>query len=135
MVFTPENNSIIDLAQSMLRETRLSVQQCAQKLSKYCLSSSPLANPLSSAGETIVINTLGPPKATPIVITTLANCSTMFILSGGLHPRLYYMPIVKPIAQKIGSHADPISSDALRLGGLASLVEHGLENMKAIKIC
>ena len=68
-----------------------------------CLSSPPLANPLSSAGETIVINRLGPPKAAPIAITTLANCSTMFILSDGLHPRLDYKPMVKLIAQKIGS--------------------------------
>ena len=63
-----------------------------------------LANPLSSAGETIVINCLRSPKAVPMVITTLANRSTMFILSDGLHPRLNYMPIVKLIAQKISSH-------------------------------
>ena len=35
------------------------------------------------------------------VDTTLTNCSTMFILSGGLHLRLDYMPIVELIAQKL----------------------------------
>ena len=59
-----------------------------------------LANPLSSAEKTIVINRLRPPKAVPMVITTLANCSTMFILSDGLHPKLNYTPEVKLIAQK-----------------------------------
>ena len=68
-----------------------------------CLFSSPSPTLLAWRGKTIVINRLGPSKAVPIVITTLANCSTIFIISDGLHPRLYHKPIVKLIAQKIGS--------------------------------
>jgi hypothetical protein len=74
-----------------------------------CLLASPSPAALSSAGEDdSSSNQLGPPKAAPIVITTLADCPNMFILLDVLHLGLAYMPIVKLIAQKIGLHS-PLS--------------------------
>ena len=71
-----------------------SFTMCSTIIMQY-LSSPPLSPTLLAwRGKTIVINRLRPPKAMLIVITTLANCSIMFILLDRLHPRLNYMSIV-----------------------------------------